>query len=146
MPFRPDRLKELREAKGWSQEQLAKRADLSQPVITKSECGKNSPRSRVLDKLAEALDCSLDYLHGRGPEYASPSSAAAEMAFDIFARQQALTDEQRERCRRALRHTDAPKTVPAWRSLMEMIELAIGSKPSSSSLSLIRPRRTRSKS
>ncbi|SRR5712692_9364560 len=126
MPFRPKRLRDLREAKALSQEQLCKLAGLSQSVIAKSENGKNLPGSEVLDKLAAALDCTIDYLHERGHDYESPTVAAAHMAFDVFVTQQALTDEQCERCRRALRHADAPKTAQAWRSLAEMIELAIG--------------------
>lgn len=136
MPFRPDRLKDLREAKGLSQEQLGKQAGLSHSLIAKSESGKNLPRSDALDKLAGALDCTIDYLHERGPNYESPAVAAAHMAFDVFKAQQDLTDEQRERCRRALRHSDAPKTAQAWRSLAEMIELAIG-PTSTRSLALV---------
>jgi transcriptional regulator with XRE-family HTH domain len=136
VPFQPDRLKGLRDAKRLSQEQLGERAGLSHSLITKSENGKNRPRSDALDKLAEALDCTIDYLHGRGTDYGNPGAAAAHMAFDIFVAQQDLTDEQRERCRRALRHPDAPKTAQAWRSFAEMIDLAIG-PPSTASLALV---------
>jgi transcriptional regulator with XRE-family HTH domain len=136
MPFQPARLKGLRDAKGLSQEQLGERAGLSHSLITKSENGKNRPRSDALDKLAEALDCTIDYLHGRGNDYENPGVAASHMAFDIFVTQQVLTDEQRERCRRALRHADAPKTAQAWCSFAEMIDLAIGPK-STASLALV---------
>lgn len=125
MPFRPDRLKGLREAKGLSQEQLGELAGLHHSVITKSEKGKNLPRSEALDKLATALDCTMDYLHGRGSQYEGPAVAAAHMAFDVFVAQQGVTDEQRERCRRALAHPDAPKTASKWRSLAEMLGLAL---------------------
>jgi transcriptional regulator with XRE-family HTH domain len=133
VPFRPDRVKDLRDAKGWSQDQLAKRARLSRPMITKSEKGKNSPRSEALDQLAQALDCTTDYLLGRGPDYNTPAVAAAHMALEAFTTQQVLSDEQREKCRRALRHPDAPKTAQAWRSFVEMLELAIGPTPSTGS-------------
>ncbi len=70
-----------------SQEQLANRAGLSHPVITKSENGKNLPRAEALDKLAQALDCTMDYLHGRGQAYESTSAAAAHGVerFPIYA-------------------------------------------------------------
>ena len=126
MPFRPQCLKELREAKGWCQEELCTRAGLSQSVITKSERGKNSPGSNVLAKMAEALDCTTDYLVGRGPDYGNAEMAAAQMAFDVFVLRTRLTDQQQERCRRALEHTNAPRTADAWRSFAEMVELAIG--------------------
>jgi transcriptional regulator with XRE-family HTH domain len=145
MPFRPERLKALREAKTLSQEQLSKLAGLSQSVIAKSEKGKNLPGSEVLDKLAGALDCTIDYLHGRGYENESPTVAATCMAFDVFVTEPALTDEQREKCRRALRHPDAPKTAQAWRSFAEMIDLVIGPTPSTGSLGLIGEQRPKSK-
>jgi transcriptional regulator with XRE-family HTH domain len=136
LPFRPDRLKDLREIKGLSQEQLEKLSGLSHSAISKSEQGKTLPGSEVLDKLAQALDCTIDYLHERGHEYESPAAAAAHMAFNVFVTQQGLTDEQRERCRRVLRHPDAPKTAQAWRSLVEMINIAIGF--STASLALVK--------
>lgn len=144
MPFQPDRLKGLRDAKGLSQEQLGERAGLSHSLITKSENGKNRPRSDALDKLAEALDCTSDYLLGRGDDYEDPGVAAAHMAFDIFVAQRVLTDEQRERCRRALRHADAPKTAQAWRSFAEMMDLAIG-PTLSASIALVEERRLKPK-
>jgi transcriptional regulator with XRE-family HTH domain len=145
MPFRSDRLRTLRDAKNWSQGELGKQSGLSQSVIAKSENGKNLPGSDALDKLAQALDCTIDYLHGRGRQYESPTIAATHMAFDVFVAQQVLTDEQRERCRRALRHADAPKTAEAWRSFAEMLNLAIGPAPSSVSLALVEERRQKSK-
>jgi transcriptional regulator with XRE-family HTH domain len=145
MPFRPELLKKLREAKGLRQEQLSKDAGLSQSIIAKTERGKNMPGSEVLDKLAQALDCTTDYLLGRGPVYETPAVAAAHMAFDVFSRQGGVTDEQRDRCRRALRHPDAPKTAQAWRSFAEMLELAVVPTSSSGSLALVEKQRPKSK-
>jgi transcriptional regulator with XRE-family HTH domain len=145
VPFRPDRVKGLRDAKGWSQKQLAKHARLSRPLITKSEKGKNSPRSDALDQLAQALDCTTDYLLGRGPDYDTPAAAASHMAFEVFIAQQEVGDERREKCRRALRHRDAPKTAQAWRSFAEMIELATGPTPSITSVAPMGEQRTKSK-
>ena len=137
MPFRPQRLRDLRESKALSQEQLSKLAGLSQSVIAKSENGKNLPGSEALDKLARALDCTIDYLHGRDYEDESPGFAAAHMAFDVLVAQQVLTDYQREGCRRALKHRDAPKTAQAWRSFAEMLDLALGAAPSNTPLALV---------
>lgn len=123
MPFRGDLLRDLREVKGLSQEQLSEHAGVSQSVIAKSEKGKNSPGSEVLDRLAQALDCTIDYLHGRGREFENVEVAAANMAFDIV--QSSLSEEQRERCRRVLDHPDAPKTASQWRSFAEMVDLAV---------------------
>jgi transcriptional regulator with XRE-family HTH domain len=130
-------LRTLREAKAWSQEQLSRQSGLSQSVIAKSEKGKNLPGSQALEKLAQALDCTIDYLHGRGYGYESPGVAAANMAFDVFVAQQVLTDEQLGRYRRALKHPDAPRTAKGWRSLAEMFNLAIAPPSLATSLALV---------
>ena len=142
MPFRPDRLKALREAKNLSQEQLAELAGLSHSLIAKSESGKNSPRSDALDKLSRALDCTIDYLHGRGYEKHLPAVAAAQMAFDVFVTE-GVSDEVCEKCRRIITHPDAPKTARAWRSFAEMLGLAIGPTSSTNALSLVGDRAKR---
>lgn len=133
MPFCPDRLRGLREAKGLSQEQLGEMARLHHSVITKSENGKNSPRSDALDKLAQALDCTTDYLLGRGPEYENATVAAVQMAFEVA--RPFLTDEQYERSRRVVRHPAAPRTAKAWVSFAEMLALAVG--PQAAALALV---------
>ncbi len=135
MPFEPHRLRDLREAKGLSQQQLAKFAGMSQSVIAKSERGGNLPGSEVLDKLAQGLDCTIDYLHGRGPLYDSPAAAATHMALDVA--QRLFTDDQREKCRRVVPHPDAPKTADAWRSFAEMFTMASGSKTARRPLALV---------
>ncbi len=127
MPFRSDLLKGLREVKGLSQEQLSERAAVSQSVIAKSEKGKNLPGSDVLDRLAEALDCTIDYLHGRGCKFESVEVAAVCMAFDVA--QSSLSEQQREQCRRVLHHPDAPRTASRWRAFAEMVDLAVGPTP-----------------
>jgi transcriptional regulator with XRE-family HTH domain len=147
MAFRPDLLRGLRETKGFSQEKLAEIAGLSQSVITKAEQGKSVPGGDVLDKLASALDCTMDYLFGRGDaEYGGLPAAAAKMAFDVFARQASVTEQQRDRCRPALSHPDAPKTAKAWYALAEIIDLAIERvHPSPANLSVVKQPPGRSK-
>lgn len=49
------RIKELREAKGWSQTKLAEESGLSQSFIHAIEAGKKSPTMRSLWKLSKAL-------------------------------------------------------------------------------------------
>ena len=127
-----------------SQEQLGERARLSHSAIAKNENGKTLPGSEALDNLARALDCTIDYLHGHGYDYDSPMVAAAHMAFDVFVIEQVPPNEQREKCRRVLRHPDAPKTAEAWRSFAEMIDLAIG-PPSTTSIALVGERQLKPK-
>ena len=56
------RIKQIRCAKGLSQEELARRVDLSRTAITKIESGSQDVRFAELKKLADALNISLGYL------------------------------------------------------------------------------------
>ncbi len=145
MPLRPERFKALREAKNLSQEVLARQATVGQSTITKLEGGAaTNLGADTLERIALALDATTDYFYGRGFEDVDASVAAAHMSFDVFARDPKFTDEQRERCRRVLPHRDVPKTAQAWRSLAEMLDLAVGPTSTTSSrgprLALIRER------
>jgi len=58
-------LKKLREAKGLSQEKLARLADVANNTIIKIEGGKNqNPTLETLKKVAKALEISVDELIG----------------------------------------------------------------------------------
>jgi len=139
MPFNSDRMKALREIKGFSQETLASRAALSQSAVTRAEKGTTpNPTGDVIERIATGLDCTMDYLFGRGPDYHDDREAAAKMAFDVFASDKSTKDQERERCRRASTHPDAPKTAELWRSFAEMVELAISTPPASTNLVVLK--------
>jgi len=56
-------LRKLREAKGLSQERLARLADVANNTIVKIEAGKNkNPTLNTLKKIAKALGVSVDEL------------------------------------------------------------------------------------
>ena len=58
-----DRLRELRHAAGLSQEQLARRANVTTGVVHKLEQGRvDDPQWSTIQKLAKALNASLDDL------------------------------------------------------------------------------------
>lgn len=57
-----DRLRNLREARGMTQDDLAEKAELNRVTIAKYETGKIEPKSQSLRKLAAALDVSTDYI------------------------------------------------------------------------------------
>lgn len=50
------RVAELREGRGWSQAELARRSGVPQPTISRMEAGTESVNLRVLEKLASALE------------------------------------------------------------------------------------------
>lgn len=53
---------QLRLQRGWSQAELARRADTSQPYIARIELGKVDPQISTVKKLAKALDVSVAIL------------------------------------------------------------------------------------
>lgn len=53
------RVRELREAHGWSQSELARRAGMSQPAVARFEAGGTVPTLPVLHRLASALGGGL---------------------------------------------------------------------------------------
>ena len=59
-----DRLRELRKAQGWSQQELADRLHVHVMTISGYERGARRPDFATLDNLADKLDASLDYLLG----------------------------------------------------------------------------------
>lgn len=86
-----ERLKNLREDKGFTQAQLAELAGISSRMIQKYECGASRPRFDAAEKLASALGISVSELLGEGGTLVAQ---AAERYGPKGARQaQELTDE-----------------------------------------------------
>ena len=61
----PERLREARELRGFSQGQLADRSGLQSSAISHFETKKRKPSFDNLRKLADALDVTTDFLLGR---------------------------------------------------------------------------------
>jgi transcriptional regulator with XRE-family HTH domain len=60
------RIKEARQARGWSQQELAEQVSVSQPTIVHWEQGTHIPRHLALARLADALGVSRQWLQGDG--------------------------------------------------------------------------------
>jgi len=58
------KIKELREAIGMNQSELAKQAGVKQSSVAQWENGKSKPLSDKLPQLAKILHCSIDALFG----------------------------------------------------------------------------------
>jgi ribosome-binding protein aMBF1 (putative translation factor) len=52
-------VREMREARGWTQARLAEAAGLTQPAVARFEAGGTVPTLQVLERLAKALDAKL---------------------------------------------------------------------------------------
>jgi transcriptional regulator with XRE-family HTH domain len=60
-----ERLKKVREKRGWDQQELAKHAAVPYMTIWRLEKGNHDyPRVDVLKRLAQTLGCTSDYLIG----------------------------------------------------------------------------------
>lgn len=57
------KIKELRESKGLSQEELSEKAGISLRTIQRMENGESIPRGSTLKNIASSLDVSLDYFN-----------------------------------------------------------------------------------
>jgi len=64
VPFRKDRLRELRERQGYSQVELAQRLNLGIRQIHRYESGTGEPNAEILGRLARELEVTSDYLLG----------------------------------------------------------------------------------
>ena len=53
------RVRELRQARGWTLEQLSERCGVSRSMISVVERGESSPTASLLDKLAAGLGVNL---------------------------------------------------------------------------------------
>lgn len=53
------RIKALREERGWDQEEMAYRSKLASSTISKLECGRHKPRLDTLEAIAEVLGVSV---------------------------------------------------------------------------------------
>jgi transcriptional regulator with XRE-family HTH domain len=68
-----EKLKALREERGWSQYELSERAGVRQALLSELELGKKEDTTgRNLRRLARALHVSVDYLIGRYNESPDP--------------------------------------------------------------------------
>lgn len=59
-------IRELREARGWSQAELAFRAGVSPSTVYNWEAGRFEPKASQLRKLAAALEVSMDAIDFEG--------------------------------------------------------------------------------
>lgn len=68
------RIKELREAKAISREQLASRAEMSYSQLQRIEQGKHKPRVSTQHMIAKALNVPVAELHSNEPATGTPTT------------------------------------------------------------------------
>ena len=73
-----ERIKRLREKKGWNQTELANRSGVTQSLLSKIEKGSRpNPTMESVRHLAYALGCTTDYLVGMHEDMESEQLATA---------------------------------------------------------------------
>jgi transcriptional regulator with XRE-family HTH domain len=92
MPSIGDRIREIREARSLTQDQLAERSGISKGFLSDVENNKRNPSSEYVLKIANALGASIDYLlrgdevaqaSPRGPVTIPPELAEAAVRLDL---------------------------------------------------------------
>jgi len=90
-----DRIKELRKQKSWSQNDLAQKAGVSYAQLSRYEIKGSQPPAEVLNKLAEALETTVDFLiNGNSTEKATNTLKDAELLQQFKAVEQMNDDDR----------------------------------------------------
>jgi transcriptional regulator with XRE-family HTH domain len=63
-----DKIIQLRKLKGWSQNELSKKIEVSREIIGRYERSDATPSIDIAKRMAEAFEVSLDYLVGNAEE------------------------------------------------------------------------------
>jgi transcriptional regulator with XRE-family HTH domain len=92
------KLKELRDAKGWTQDDLAEATGMNRVTIAKYESGRSEPKSASLGKLAMALGVDANTILGidDGLTASTPINDLSEDEIVLLERYRALSDEDKE--------------------------------------------------
>lgn len=90
--LRGDRLRQIREVRGLTQEELADRLEIGQSQLARYEAGKADPSLEVVARFARVLDVSTDWLLGLASE---PQSHITSN--EITAREHVALDALRRR-------------------------------------------------
>ncbi len=95
-----DRLREIREAKGWSKNYAAEEMNLAQSVYFRYESGESSPSYSAIKNMALTLGTSVEYLTGKTddkkPVEYIVNCTDPKLSF-ILEKYQSCPEEQKER-------------------------------------------------
>lgn len=91
-----ERLKEIRKAKKLSQQELADFAQVHYTNIGRYERGEANPSSSVLNRIAQALDVSPDYLINGTLENKAENTISDLELLNQFRRVEKLPDEKKK--------------------------------------------------
>jgi transcriptional regulator with XRE-family HTH domain len=136
MPSAGDRIREIREAKRLTQDQLAERTGISKGFLSDVENGKRNVSSEYLLRIANALNASVDYLLRGTTEVSTGSrepivipqelSAAAERLNLSYSQTIELLEAHRSVIARRSNKHSKPFTTDDWIALHKAIKKVFG--------------------
>ena len=134
-PFFPEmvavglRLRDLREAKGFSLEYVAEKSDVSISTVSRHERALVSGNVSAIRRIAEVLEAPVSYFHGEPSELEAltPDQVAARTSVNLFLQAHPeLSREERTACLDASRNREAPKNFEAWERIGRIVRSVQG--------------------
>ena len=99
-----NKLYELRKQKGFSQEELANRLNVSRQTISKWEVGESTPDMEKLVAISDLFEVSLDELvKGEEPKLAEPSEQIVKSELYSDIKEQVLTVDNKEKAKKGIK-------------------------------------------
>jgi transcriptional regulator with XRE-family HTH domain/tetratricopeptide (TPR) repeat protein len=103
MPFDGNKLRQLRLARGYSQDDLANLARVSAKTVRDAESGKRIPRGYIQRALAKALNCALEAFQSQPAMPPAPDEAFARSQLPVPPRRFVGREKDLERLAAAMR-------------------------------------------
>ena len=99
-----NKLYELRKQKGFSQEELASRLNVSRQTVSKWEVGESAPDMEKLIAISDLFEISLDELvKGETPKQSDVSEQVVKSEFYSDIKEHVLTDNNKAKARKGLK-------------------------------------------
>ena len=99
-----NKLYELRKKRGYSQEELANRLNVSRQTVSKWEVGESAPDMEKLVAISDLFEVSLDELiKDKAPEQAQPQEQVVTSAFYSDLKKHVLTEENKKKTQKGLK-------------------------------------------
>ena len=99
-----NKLYELRKKRGYSQEELANRLNVSRQTVSKWEVGESAPDMEKLVAISDLFEVSLDELvKDKVPEQAQPQEQVVTSAFYSDLKKHVLTEENKKKTQKGLK-------------------------------------------
>ncbi len=99
-----NKLYELRKKRGYSQEELANRLNVSRQTVSKWEVGESTPDMEKLVAISDLFEVSLDELvKDKVPEQAQPQEQIVRSEFYSDLKKHVLTQENKKKTQKGLK-------------------------------------------